>query len=335
MNDTLRPNDESHTDIFKNNDIPPRGFISEIVTVITHPHVFFTELGNRQSSPHTLWIVIVILLMMTLMTIQTSTHIVESNSGGASFVDMPGGGSSPFDPGFPPDGGGSDGGTPSTQIDPTAQWMLVLTTISKQLIVWGALTILLTIVTLANGYMPPFGKNLEITIWASVPLALMAGLQLAFMSGGGTITATGFSGFLDEWEIFASLDLRLQSIVHAFSEQMTLFWLWALWLLYVGMRYTLRGKRVVILFTLVMWIIMFWLVNSLHSYDILSSKLPTIEDAMPEEFVPQEFMPEDGIPPMDMPLTYNDQPKMEQAVTDIEGEEMMPIENVAVSPEGA
>jgi len=336
MTENMRPNEGSQPDVFKNNDMPPRGFISEILTLITHPIVFFTELGNRRSSPHTLWIAILILLMMSVIALQmpadssvAQPDIIIDNGG------MPPFDSQPFDPGFPPDGGGIPQGEPASDDDPTARWTIVLTLIFKQVVQWGALMLLLSLVTLANGYMPPFGKNLEIAIWASAPLALMAGLQLAFTSGGGTITATGLSGFLDEWATFATLDVRLQSIVHAFAEQLTLFWLWGLWLLVLGMRYTLRGKLPVILFTIVMWVVLSGLVLSLHSYEVLSNTLPAIEELMPEDFSqPEDFFQDEGMPPMDVPLTDNYQPEMEQPITHDDGEFSMPIEDANILPEG-
>lgn len=322
MTENMRHNEGSQPDVFKNNDMPSRGFFSEILTLIAHPIVFFTELGSRRSSPHTLWIAILILLVMSVAVLQiragvdvAQPDVIDGGGGGFPPFD-----STPFDPGFPPDGGMNP--TVSAPNDPTANWTVVLTTIFKQVVQWGVLMLLLSLVTLASGYMPPFGKNMEIAILASVPLALLAGLQLVFISGGGTITASGFSGFLDDWVTFAMLDLRLQSVVHAFAEQFTLFWLWGIWLLYVGMRFTLHGKRLIVLFTVVIWVTLSGLVSSLHSYDVLASALPTIE----------EWMPDDSIPPMDMP---NHQFDMEKPIPDTEGESNMPVESAEIVTEGA
>lgn len=315
MNDTMRHHEESQPDVFKNNDIPSRGLVSATLMLITNPVMFFSELGNRRSSSHTRWIAILILLILSITAVQTPANLSQP--------DMMGGGempfdSTPFDPGFPPDGGMIP--NESTTNDPTARWTTVLTMIFKQVVQWGALTLLLSLVTLANGYMPPFGKNLEIAIWASVPLALMAGLQLAFISGGGTIAASGFSGFLDEWTTFATLNLTLQSVVHALAEQFTLFWLWGLWLLYVGMRFTLRGKLPIIVFTLVMWVTLSGIVSSLHSYEMLSSTVPTIEDITTEGAFPTDIMPDDNMPPMDMPdgSESNSQPDINPSIEQTE-----------------
>lgn len=326
MNTNPRSNEGSQPDIFKSHPIPSRGFISELLTLISQPIVFFTELGSRQSTPHTLWLAIVILLVMTLTTLQAPSSVDQGGSdfGGSPFEELPGGGSAPFDPGFPMDnGGGIDTGTSET--DPTERWTLVLTTIAKQIAQWGALTVVLSLVTLLNGYIPPFAKNLEVAIWASLPLALMAGLQLAFMTGGGTISAHGLSGFLDEWDTVANLNLHLQSVIHALSEQLTLFWLWSLGLLYIGMRYTLRGKIPVVLFTLVMWVVLFTLVSSLRSYGVLTDALPIIEESiMPQDMFPDELIPGDDMPAMDIPLAQ-----------DAVGEPDMVIDEATMLPEGA
>ena len=321
MTHNPRPRDMSQQNIFKETDMPPRGFMGELLTLVTHPIEFFKTLGNRQSSPHTLWIAILILLVLSITVLQTSATPAntQQDMGGVPFEEMP------FDQGFPPEGGGIVPPESSTS-NPTASWTLVLTTIGKEVAQWGALAVLFSLVTLANGYMPSFGKNLEIAIWAAIPMALMAGLQLVFISGGGTITAAGFSGFLDEWATFASLDIRLQSIIHALASQMTLFWLWSIGLLYLGMRYTLRGKLVVVLFTLVMWVALFGLVLSLQSYDALSKMNLVSEDTLPEDYFPEdmnsgefipdesfqegmnsdEFMPDKSLIPMDNPVSEGD-----------------------------
>jgi len=305
MTETLHPNDGLQTDIFKNSNMPTRGFLAELLTLLTKPIQFFTELGNRRVSPHTRLISLLILVVMAVTALQMPTQDTTQTVD-VPFEQLPTDSGMPFDPGFPPpDGGMVDGGGTATE-DPTTKWITVLTTISKQVMIWGTLTILLSIIMLANGYMPPFGKNLEIAIWASVPLALMAGLQLAFISGGGTINANGFSGFLDEWGNFATLDLRLQSVIHAFAEQVTLFWLWGLWLLYIGMRFTLRGKRVIVLFTLMMWVVLSTLVYSFRSYDVLTSTAPPMEEPMPMDDLPMDMptdseMLPDGEFPQDIP----------------------------------
>lgn len=306
MNTIPRSNEGSQPDIFKSHPIPSRGFISEVLELISQPVAFFTKLGSRQTSPHTLWIALLIIIMTTMVALQTpvTNDGSATDNGGMPFEDMSGGGSMPFEPGFPPDGGGIDTGT--TTQDPTARWTLVLTTIAKQIAQWGALTILLSLVTLLNGYMPPFAKNLEVAIWASFPLALMAGLQLAFISGGGAISAQGLSGFLDEWETFANLNLHLQSVIHALSGQVTLFWLWILWLLAIGMRFTLRGKLPVVIFTLVMWVVLLTLVNSLRSYSLLSNSQPIIEDTITlEDNFSDVIVPDENLPSMDdVPLAH-------------------------------
>jgi hypothetical protein len=229
------------------------------------------------------------------------TAVSPSDSSGQP-AGIPGEGM-PFDPGFPPDSGGN--GVPNSGTNnPVSSWMTALTAAGTQVVQWFVLTLLLSEVTLFNGLKPQLGKNLPIVIWASIPLALMVALQLTFITGGGTISATGFSGFLDEWSRFAGLNIYLQSFVHALASQLTLFWLWNLVLLYIGARHVLKGKRSIVIMVIAIWVLMLGVAYSFQSYDLLMENTPANEEPMPEEFIPDgEILPEDMQSEKPMPDT--------------------------------
>ena len=253
--------------------LPSRGIHNDLIAVILHPISFFKVLRRRQNS-HTFLVAVLVLISMVVFSLQMtpSTSTTDTASGFDAPID-----SFPIDP-IP-----SDPNSLTTNDDSTVMWVTALTTISIQAMSWSALTLWLALVTMFNSHKPRLGKNLEIIIWASVPIALMAILQTVFIFAGGTISSAGFSGFLDEWTRFAEYSIFLQSWLYALASQITIFWLWHLGLLYVGARYVLGGKRSIVLFTIISWIIALSMVNSFPAYQDLKAQLPETDPTLSDE----------------------------------------------------
>lgn len=93
--------------------------------------------------------------------------------------------------------------------------------------------------------------NLQIAVWASTPLALMAGLQLLYLNAGGVVGQPGISGMFAE---SPNLSPFIRSLTHSLTAQVTVFWIWSLILLYMGARYTLNGRWWACLLAVVMWV---------------------------------------------------------------------------------
>lgn len=256
-----------------NNQLPSRGIHSDLIAVILRPTSFFKTLRRRPNS-HTFLVAVLILISMVIFSLQANLTTTDTTT--ASGFDAP------IDS-FPIDPIPSDPNSSATNDDSIVMWMTALTTISLQVMSWSVLTLWLALVTMYNSHKPRLGKNLEIIIWASVPIALMAILQTVFIFAGGTINSAGFSGFLDDWARFAEFNIVLQSWLFAIASQITLFWLWHLGLLYIGTRYVLGGKRSVVLFTIISWIIGLSILSSFQAYQHLKTQLPELDPTFSEE----------------------------------------------------
>ena len=286
---------------FNDDDLPPRGFLGDIMAVIARPVAFFMAFDVRRMSKHTLWVAILILAIVAANTLQMRAPADDTASQDINVPPMMDGGEMfgeggmPFDPSMM--GGDIGGAGASDTENPAANWTTALSAIAAQLLQWGVLTLLLATVTMFKGHSPHFGVNLQIVIWASLPLALMALLQLAFLAGGGAINAKGFSGLLSEWPPFADMNIYLQSFIYALASLLTLFWIWNLGLIYLGSRLTLRGNTLVIAVVLVAWVMMLGFANSIESYKLLESDTPSDAEMFPGEMFPGEMMPPDGMVP--------------------------------------
>lgn len=139
-------------------------------------------------------------------------------------------------------------------------WNIALITASSFLVSWFVQAVLLSLASLLSGSAPRFGLNLQIAIWAVLPLGLMAGLQLLYYNAGGVVGADGISGLVAEIPGYDEFSLFAQAVVMTLAAQVTIFWLWNLILLYLGARYALDGAWLASAFIVVAWVLVLVLV---------------------------------------------------------------------------
>jgi hypothetical protein len=282
-------------DVFKDNEPPSHGFVSNLIMVLFQPGEFFRTLTLANKGRQWLVAAMLILALVAFNAIQLTSQSTTTGDTGALPPDFMGGdGGFPFDMPFPGDG---PGGTPAANpSDPAATWMTGLTAAGALIVQWGLLAILLTQVTMFNGRRPRIGANLQIVVWASMPLAVMAIVQTLFLSAGGTISKPGFTGFLDDWEAYMEFNIYVRSFVHALASQLTLFWLWHLALIYIGARKTLRGRYPIVILTLAIWVAVLGIGHGFQSYQTLSKagEIPAVMEPVDGAPYIEEFFPEDN-----------------------------------------
>ena len=120
---------------------------------------------------------------------------------------------------------------------------------------WFILTLMLTIVPMFNGRAPKLDMILQVAVWASAPLALMAAIQLIYYAGGGQPGSGGLTGLLPELDFYTGAAPFVQAVILSAAGKLTLFWLWSVMLVYFGARYALGGKRVVVPVVVAFWVV--------------------------------------------------------------------------------
>jgi hypothetical protein len=272
----------------------PRGVLGQVWTSVLQPGYFYRTMPPMADTRQWLWVAVLILALTGFGAVRQEA-LKNGDSGGSSsqndFVTPPGtdlggdfgGGGAVFDPGF--SGAPTDfGGVPTTGTDTSASDAgisrnLTIAVINSAGIIlgWAILAVLLSEVTLFNGQLPSLGQNLQVAIWTSVPLALMAGLQLVFYAAGGTVGEPGISGLLKDWPAYETLPQFLKSVVLSLTTHLTLFWVWSLMLLYVGARQALNGKRWAVLIVVVIWAVVVVIVPVLSG--AIAAPEPAVTDA--------------------------------------------------------
>ncbi len=213
-----------------------------------------------------LWVAVLILALTGMSAVRQEGL---KNGGGSSVttppIDFgtpsggdPGGGISGGPFGGPPANFGDiptdiGGGSTTSSGDISDNLTTALINGAGILVGWVVLAVLLCEVSLFNGQMPSFGQNLQVAIWTTVPIAVMAGLQLVYFAGNGPLREPGISGLLQYWDGYETLPTFLKSLVLSLTTQLTIFWLWGLVLIYVGGRNALQGKRWAVLIVVVAW----------------------------------------------------------------------------------
>jgi hypothetical protein len=269
-------------DDYAEDDSPSRGFMGMIGLLLLHPRQFFRQMESV-SSKHTLLVTFIILVLLSFSAIRQTPVAMESLAMGEEMSD-----STEF--------------SSVAQSDPSQSWMTGLTAAGIQVVYWLGLAVILSEVSLFNGKAPQFGRNVRIAVWASLPLAVMAAVQMLFLTGGGSIGAAGFTGFLDEWQGYSEMNSYLQLAVRAVASQINLFSFWSAFLLYSGARDGLKGKRLPVGLALAMWLSILVLGMSFQEYQKLNPALSADENYADYQFegeaFPVEEMPSEETEPV-------------------------------------
>jgi hypothetical protein len=295
-----------------NLSLPPhhsRSFGGQITTVLLQPGTFFRTLPALSETRQWVWMAILVLGLVAFSAVRAESLKKEAEPQDAGAVDMSGGDFSGMDM----EGGGdmsgvdlggipSDAGLPSTSTTPeendvASRWETGVIAASNVLLIWFALALLLVPVSLINGVAPRLGQNLHIVIWASIPLGLMAGLQLIYYWAGGKVGEPGISGVLPEWEKYNELSKAQQTMIYSGAMRLTLFGLWTCILAYMGAHRALHGKRAIAAACVLAWmaliIIIPVLTGSVKVPEPTTSSAPVVEFETP----PTEIIDESSLPP--------------------------------------
>jgi hypothetical protein len=250
----------------------PRGLVAQIMAVLLQPGVFFRTLPSIGETRQWLWVAVIVLALAGYSAVRYQ-ELSEADNGGGELPPMDFGALPEGDLGFegggfaevPPDAGGGGfpgevppdlGPTPggSGGGDVSSTWTTALVSASGIVLGWFILTLLLIEVPLFNGKMPRLGQNFHIAVWATMPLALMAALQLAYYAAGGQPGEPGLAGLLSQWETYGQLPDFSKAVILSLAGKLTLFWLWSLALIYYGARYALRGRSWASLLVVILWV---------------------------------------------------------------------------------
>ncbi len=229
------------------------GIIHQVATLLLQPRAFFRRMPQ---SRQWLWIAALILIIFGL----AASNQVQSGTSTSTTTQDQG-----FNVAMLAD---DTAATTTTASTPTATTtttdtgstgtntalMSALQAACGVLALWAGQAILLGLVPMQAGRRPKLGRNLQIAIWASLPLALMLGLRQIYFAAGGTGGTVGLALLLEKWSGYADLSSGAQRLLAALMSNISLFWLWSLVLLYCGARYTLGGKYWVATLLIAIWI---------------------------------------------------------------------------------
>ena len=249
----------------------PRSLWGQVWTLALQPNNFFLALPQTASSARQwFWVAVLILALNGMAAVRQealksggSNTPLASDFGGVNrlsgmMTNITGGGGGMLiqpDMGPAPDfGGPSVSESPATN-DVSSTWVTALISGSHIILGWFVLALFLCEIPLFNGVRPSYGQNLQIAIWTTVPMGLMAGLQLIYYAAGRNLGADGVSGLLALWEGYSTLPSFVQSVLISLTSRVTLFWIWTLVLVYIGGRTALEGKWWAVMIVVVAWVI--------------------------------------------------------------------------------
>jgi len=275
----------------------PNGVFGQIRTLLFQPETFFKALVTSRSA----WLFVAVLLMLLtgVSEVRRQERLASAAQGDISTEVMPLPSDVPVDPSGMPGGGvplpPTDGGpsaAPATPLTPHVEQILGAG--GSILALWLLLTPLLALVSLFKGRAPQISRCVQIAVWATLPLGVLALLQLAYYGAGGKAGEPGLAGLVDALPFYASLTALQQSLLLSAASKITLFHGWMLALVYLGARHTLRGRHIVVALVLALWI-------------VLLVTLPVVTGAVKVEasLPPVNVLP-DGSLPMDEPMTTPD-----------------------------
>jgi hypothetical protein len=228
---------------------PRRGLFGHMLAVLLQPVAFFRQMPTTRQ-----WLgtALIILFLVGMAEVRRTALLAEVEGSDSNIAvpsnippDFPAGptgpgqGGIPLDPTIPT--GIVTGDTASAR-SITETTIIALIAASSLVLAWLLQAFVLLPVPMFNGYAPSLARNIQVVVWASVPLGLLALIQLIYYAVGGSVGDIGVSILLERWAAYATLPPFLQALLHSLSLHLTLFWLWSLILLYVGARNALGGR---------------------------------------------------------------------------------------------
>lgn len=285
----------------------PRGLWGQIMSLLLQPEQFFRGLKALERTDwHWLWIAALILVLVGLSAVRLDSTTAPAAP--AVAFDPTVGGPAPglSDLGGPPPGiqpGGTDSSAGGASARVTTTWTTALVGASGIVLQWFILALLLSEVTLLRGYAPRLSLNLRVAVWASLPLGLMAALQLVYHAAGGEGGSSGLSGMLTDLPGYTDLSSFSQALLLSLAGQLTLFWLWSLLLIYKGARYSLNGSRWSAALVVIAWALVVVVIPVLTGAVTAPAVSATDVPGMPLEMRP-------GGPAIDPGLYENPGPEM-------------------------
>jgi hypothetical protein len=279
-----------------------RSLPGQINMVLLRPVQFYRALRAAHDTRQWVMIALITLILVGYSAVRQTD---EANSGETASItpDMgmdgavPGDPFAADDPGMAvvdPGAGAPDAG--GTSEDSSASWQTGLIAASNYVAAWFLLAVLLCNVSLIRGTAPRLGQNLQIAIWATLPLALMAVLQVIYFWRGGKAGEPGISGLLPEWSGYHDLSNAERDLLQSLTMRLTVFGVWALALAYIGARQVLHGKRWSAALTVIAWATLIVVLPVVLG----TVKAPEVETPAEEIMGPtnmEGMMPEEGLYP--------------------------------------
>jgi len=243
----------------------PRGLIANIITVLLQPGWFFKTFPTNAQ-----WVIIAILILViagvqavrvpdsSITDVITEPIFDPTGSGG--------GGGGVIDGGFnvmPPSDFGAQssdmGGVPTdpsggAPVDVRATTTTALRSAGNFVVAWVILAVLYLFARWLRGLGADFGRNLQVAIWASVPLGIMILIRLIYYESGGMTGEMGLTPLLTSWDGYAEQSAFAQNLIYHALSLMTLFWFWHIVLVYLGARFALSGRAWAAALITVFWI---------------------------------------------------------------------------------
>jgi hypothetical protein len=292
------------------NDVPvfadrrSRGLAGQFWSLILQPGAFFRRMASAPATSQWVWIAVLILILAGVSAVQ-QTDLQEVDT--AAPVDSP----EIFDPGMSsgPFGGPPPEGTPQQEssADPeevASKWSTALESGGTLILHWIGLAILLSMETLLRGRRPLPNRNLQIAVWASIPLGMMAAIQLIYFAMGGEYGQHGISGLLLEWDRYLEFNDWQQDAILSLASSFTIFWLWSLMLVYLGGRFALNGRRWSVMIVMLMWISILTfapvVLGSVDAQTFIEENIPAPDNSIEQPFEETPFespmIEDEGIP---------------------------------------
>lgn len=197
------------------------GLWSKLRQVLLHPVVFFRSLTDADTARHWLWAALLILAVTGFAAVRLTAPADEFA------IPVPVG----------------------------DQLETALIAASGIVLAWIGQAVVLMIVPLLSGKIPSFGLNFRVAIWASVPLGLLAVVQILYLSIGGQITSAGLTGLVVDLPGFMEQSTLTQNLLLSLAHQLTIFWLWNMALLFTGARQALNGRWWACALALILWLV--------------------------------------------------------------------------------